>query len=226
MNMKKIFLICLTVFLFSCQKDDKTNNTNDTLLSQKAYYTMLKDINTQFELILNETKPTDLSIEEYKTALVSGKIVLSLNQQNKILKATEPLIDYSTKLAKMNSISIDDLSSKIALGGLYSPNDNLNSKFNTNSFQVYTDSPIKKSNEVNSKPIMKNNLETNEVLDCALAAIGADALFAFGGSTATAWTAAAVTKAFSAVAKRFLGPVGVAIAVVSFGICISHESLE
>ena len=73
---------------------------------------------------------------------------------------------------------------------------------------------------------MKNNLETNEVLDCALAAIGADALFAFGGSTATAWTAAAVTKAFSAVAKRFLGPVGVAIAVVSFGICISHESLE
>jgi hypothetical protein len=51
-------------------------------------------------------------------------------------------------------------------------------------------------------------------------------LFAFGGSTATAWTAAAVTKAFSAVAKRFLGPVGVAIAVVSFGICISHESLD
>lgn len=132
----------------------------------------------QFELILNETKPTDLSIEEYKTALVSGKIVLSLNQQNKILKATEPLIDYSTKLAKMNSISIDDLSSKIALGGLYSPNDNLNSKFNTNSFQVYNESPIKKSNEVNSKQIMKNNLETNEVLDCALAAIGADALFA------------------------------------------------
>ena len=53
MNMKKIFLICLTVFLFSCQKDDKTNNTNDTLLSQKAYYTTLKDINTQFELIQN-----------------------------------------------------------------------------------------------------------------------------------------------------------------------------
>ena len=51
MNMKKIFLICLTVFLFSCQKDDKTNNTNDTLLSQKAYYTMLNDINAQFELI-------------------------------------------------------------------------------------------------------------------------------------------------------------------------------
>jgi len=30
----------------------------------------------------------------------------------------------------------------------------------------------------------------------------------------------------SAVAKKFLGPVGVAIAVISFGLCISHESLD
>jgi hypothetical protein len=66
----------------------------------------------------------------------------------------------------------------------------------------------------------------DEVLACALGAIGADALFAFGASTATSWTAAAVAKAFGAVAKRFLGPVGVAIALVSFGICIAHESLD
>jgi hypothetical protein len=99
---------------------------------------------------------------------------------------------------------------------------NLNSKFNAKNFQAYNESL--KSNALNAKQIMR--IDGGEVLDCALAAIGADALFAFGGSTATAWTAAAVTKAFSAVAKRFLGPVGVAIAVVSFGICISHESLD
>ena len=220
--MKKTLLILLTIFLFSCQKEDNAINTNDSLLSQKAYYTMLKDINFQFEIILNESKPKDLSIEEYKTALISGKIGLSSSQQNKILNATKPLIDYSNTLTKINSLSIDDLGSKIALGGMYSPNDNLNSKFNAKSFQAYNESL--KSNALNAKQIMR--IDGGEVLDCALAAIGADALFAFGGSTATAWTAAAVTKAFSAVAKRFLGPVGVAIAVVSFGICISHESLD
>jgi hypothetical protein len=49
---------------------------------------MLKDINFQFEMILNESKPKDLSIEEYKTALISGKIGLSSSQQNKILNCT------------------------------------------------------------------------------------------------------------------------------------------
>ena len=222
--MKKTLLILLTIFLFSCQKEDNTINSNDSLLSQKAYYTMLKDINFQFEIILNESKPKDLSIEEYKTALVSGKIGLSSSQQNKILNATKPLIDYSNKLAKINSLSIDDLGSKIALGGMYSPNDNLNSKFNAKSFQAYNESSIIKSNSLDTKQIMK--IDKSEILDCALTALGADAIFALSASGIASWGAAAMTKAFSAVAKRFLGPAGVAIAVITFGICIHHESLD
>lgn len=222
--MKKALLILLTIFLFSCQKEDNTINSNDSLLSQKAYYTMLKDINFQFEIILNESKPKDLSIEEYKTALISGKIGLSSSQQNKILNATKPLIDYSNKLAKINSLSIDDLGSKIALGGMYSPNDNLNSKFNAKSFQAYNESSIIKSNSLDTKQIMK--IDNSEILDCALTALGADAIFALSASGITSWGAAAMTKAFSAVAKRFLGPAGVAIAVITFGICIHHESLD
>ena len=222
--MKKTLLILLTIFLFSCQKEDNTINSNDSLLSQKAYYTMLKDINFQFEIILNESKPKDLSIEEYKTALISGKIDLSSSQQNKILNATKPLIDYSNKLAKINSLSIDDLGSKIALGGMYSPNDNLNSKFNAKSFQAYNESSIIKSNSLDTKQIMK--IDNSEILDCALTALGADAIFALSASGITSWGAAAMTKAFSAVAKRFLGPAGVAIAVITFGICIHHESLD
>lgn len=58
---------------------------------------------------------------------------------------------------------------------------------------------------------------------CAGVAIGADAIWALGTSTASSWTIAALTRAFSAVAKRFLGPIGVGIAVVSFGICL-HEA--
>jgi len=224
--MNKTFLFFIAIFLFSCKKEDKNISSNDILLSQKAYYTMLKDINLQYDMIINESKPKDLRLSEYKIALISGKIELSLSQQNKILNATKPLIDYSAKLAKINSITLDDLNSKIAFGGLYSPNDNLNSKFNVNNFQVLNESSLSKSDTLVTKQIMKFNLEFSEVLDCALGAIGADALFAFSGSTASVWTAAAITKAFSAVAKKFLGPVGVAIAVVSFGLCISHESLD
>tara|TARA_B110001469_G_scaffold66355_1_gene63346 strand:+ start:8863 stop:8973 length:111 start_codon:yes stop_codon:yes gene_type:complete len=33
-----------------------------------------------------------------------------------------------------------------------------------------------------------------------------------------------MTRAFTAVAKRFLGPIGVAIAIVSFGICMAGNA--
>ena len=185
---------------------------------------MLKDINTQHEQILNESKPSNLSISEYKTALITGKIELTLGQQNRILNATKPLIDYSTKLAKINSLEIEDLESLIALGGMYSPNDNLSSKYNENSFKSYKELSIMQSNTTNSKQVMQ--LEGIEALDCALAAIGADAIWALSGSAATSWTAKAITKAFSTVAKRFLGPIGVSIAVVTFAVCIGHESID
>jgi len=57
----------------------------------------------------------------------------------------------------------------------------------------------------------------------SFAAIGADALSALSGSSASAWTMATMKSAFGAVAKRFLGPIGVAIAVISFGVCIGSE---
>lgn len=128
--MKNILFILLSVLLFSCQKEDNTIILSEKLISQKEYVTMLKDINLRYEQILNESKPKNLSISEYKLALVTGKIELSLGQQNRMLNATKPLIDYSTKLAKINSIKIEDLGSLIALGGMYSPNDNIDSKYN------------------------------------------------------------------------------------------------
>ncbi len=220
--MKKSFLIFITLFLFSCQKEDENFKPNVEILSQKAYYIMLRDINKQFDLILNESKPKDISLSEYKMELISGKIGLPITQQNKILNATNPLIDYSSKLAKINSISLDDLSSKIEFGGLYAPDDNLNSKYNENSFKVDNKLSITKSHALNAKQVMK--IDANDVLDCVLTALGADVIYALDASSYAAWTSAAMSKAFSTIAKRFLGPVGVAIAVVTFGICIAHES--
>jgi hypothetical protein len=65
-----------------------------------------------------------------------------------------------------------------------------------------------------------------EVGTCAMIAIGADVLWALGGSSASSWTKKAMKKAFGAVAKRMLGPIGVAIAVVTFGICLAKEAQD
>lgn len=53
-------------------------------------------------------------------------------------------------------------------------------------------------------------------------AIGADVLWGLGGSAASTWGMTAMKKAFGAVVKRMLDPVGVAIAVVSFRVCITE----
>lgn len=85
--------------------------------------------------------------------------------------------------------------------------------------------------ENNQNTLAQNNLNLfvnstsalNQYVKCALVAIGADVLWALTGSSAATWTVAMMTRAFSAVAKRFLGPIGVAIAVVSFGVCLAES---
>ena len=70
------------------------------------------------------------------------------------------------------------------------------------------------------------SLTAGEIGTCAAVAIGADILWALGTSSASSWSKAAIKRAFGTVAKKFLGPIGVAIAVVSFGLCILNESQD
>jgi hypothetical protein len=82
----------------------------------------------------------------------------------------------------------------------------------------------------NSQGIAKSNssmffssayaVDYHDYIDCALVAIGADVLFSLGSSGAASWSVSAMKKAFGAVAKRALGPIGAAIAAVSFGLCL------
>lgn len=65
----------------------------------------------------------------------------------------------------------------------------------------------------------------NQVGHCAMHALGVDILFSLGASSATVWSAFAIKSAFKTVAKRMLGPIGVAIAVVDFGFCMSGVEL-
>ncbi|MFT3903486.1 MAG: hypothetical protein QM727_09945 [Niabella sp.] len=63
-------------------------------------------------------------------------------------------------------------------------------------------------------------VDWSEVGRCAIHAIGVDILFSLGASGATVWSTMAIKTAFKTVAKRMLGPIGVAIAVVDFGFCM------
>jgi hypothetical protein len=72
----------------------------------------------------------------------------------------------------------------------------------------------------------QNELTWAEIRNCAIIAIGADVLWALGTSNAKTWSKAAIKKAFKTAAQKALGPIGVAIALVSFGICLLNESQD
>jgi hypothetical protein len=57
-------------------------------------------------------------------------------------------------------------------------------------------------------------------LQCGMAALGADALYALATVEPTTWTWALMKPAFKKVASRMLGPIGVAFAIVSFTTCM------
>lgn len=69
---------------------------------------------------------------------------------------------------------------------------------------------------------LANSLGT-DITNCALDALGVNILTGLGQSTAKAWTKAAITKAFKTVASKFLGPIGVAITLISFTICMHQK---
>lgn len=64
-------------------------------------------------------------------------------------------------------------------------------------------------------------LNSSDYQSCALEAIGFDIAYSLAWSGAKTWGKIAIKKAFTTIAKRALGPVGAAIAVVEFGICLN-----
>ena len=69
-------------------------------------------------------------------------------------------------------------------------------------------------------PLINDANALNAFIECGLYALGGDALYALSQSTASTWTWGAMKSAFKIIAKKFLGPIGVAVAVISFGVCM------
>lgn len=65
---------------------------------------------------------------------------------------------------------------------------------------------------------------TDDFIRCGAVAIGADILWALGTSDSKKWSKKAIKKAFKEVAKRALGPIGVAISVVTFSVCLVEST--
>ncbi|ROI05746.1 hypothetical protein EGI16_05030 [Chryseobacterium sp. G0240] len=187
-------------------------------LAEDEYQEMMRNLRNDIDDILNETKPDNLTLQEYKIKLIDGNLFLPKSAEDRIFNSSQNLMNYGRELANINDIDIDinDNSEILALGGLYSPNDDL-----TNTFTGFA-RIVSQTGDLTQKST--NTLTWGEVGECVIVAIGADALWALGGSSAATWGAAALTRAFTAVAKRFLGPIGVAIAVVSFGVCIAQQA--
>lgn len=64
-----------------------------------------------------------------------------------------------------------------------------------------------------------------DVVRCALTALGADLFYALGTQDATKWGKKALRKLMARVLPRFLGPIGVAITVGTFVVCMSDAAL-
>ena len=217
-NILLFTIVCSS--LVSCTKE--TANINQSApTDQASYNAMIKSLNTKIDLVLNETKPIYLDLNEYKIKLLNGSLKISKNQENKIMEASKPLIDYGTSLAIKNNIQIDEIESTIALGGLYGPNDNLQTKYSKNPFMFNKGLPVYKSNSIGGN-IAQVELTESEAYSCFIEAIGFDLGFVSSGILAT-WSTTSIIKAFTTIAKRAIGPIGVAIAVTTFSYCIYQE---
>ena len=74
----------------------------------------------------------------------------------------------------------------------------------------------------NTQPISRKYVEDidwNKAGKCALNALGFDAIYALSQSTASQWSKRVLKQVFKTVAKKMVGPVGAAIAVIEFSIC-------
>lgn len=192
----------------------------------------IKMIYDNLNKVLEETKPTSLSIKEYRWKILSGKLFLSKDQENRVLKIVSPLAEYGKSLAKKNNTPEGDFSLNLINGGLNLSTTNCNCSTTSNKSSknqlVLEPNKATSSNidgpEVppgdDTDPIIEGSLTNSEIIQCAAEAIGLDALYALGTSAATVWTVAAIKTVLRTALPKFLGPIGVGIALGYFGYCL------
>jgi len=177
--------------------------------SSKDWLKMIENYKSSVTSVLSKECPKGMDIEKFRTSLILGESKLSAYSLEEISKLAAPLKTYGKEFATKHKFELTDEASLIFYSS-FSPNLDVKDGY----LQL----------ESSTNPASK--ISQQEVINCALAALGVDFLFAAGPAMGSSWTIAGMTTTFSNIAKRFLGPVGVAIAVGSFSYCLYIENQD
>ena len=197
-KMKKVILSLVALLII--------NLTSYSQTTKQDWSKMMESYKNSVESILSKECPKNMELEKFRTSLILGENKLSSNGLNEISRLTSPLKDYGKEFATKHKLELTDEASLIFYSS-FSP-----------------DIVISNGELIGAKVGASGpGLTWAEVGNCALIALGADAAWAWAAGSGTSWSMAALTTTFTGVAKRFLGPIGVGIAVGSFSYCLYHS---
>jgi hypothetical protein len=188
-----------------------------SLIAQKTeseWKGMIDSYRSKVDILLEKERPRNLDIASFKKAVGKGDILISETAKHQIEENTIPLIDYDRELAVKNNLDITDKDELLYIAS-FRPGTDLNEIYtiDQNDYNQTANGPSYQFKET-------TKLDGREIFDCALVAIGADAGYALLAGSGTSWSIAALRTTLTNVAKRFLGPIGVAWAVCSFAACL------
>ena len=174
-------------------------------MTSQEWLSMVQNFQKSVDGVLISECPKDSDLQKFKIALINGESKISERAISSIKSLSSPLLKYGKEFATKHKLTDIDEASLIFYSS-FSP-----------------DLVLVDNNPDVFAKIGGGGLTWTEVGQCALAALGADAVWAWTMGTGTSWSIAALTTTFTGFAKRFLGPIGIGIAVISFSACLYNE---
>ncbi len=174
--------------------------------SQTEWKSHLAQTQNQIKSVLVDFCPADITVDSFKIALIKGTMLLPANAEKRLLPIVKSLNDYGQEVIKKFNLSVDedDIESDVYYYAGVSPNN-----------------PVENNIPVFAASGDAQREAGGGVLDCIVHALGADALILLGTSNTSTWSWPVIKRTFKSIAKKMLGPIGVAIAVVDFGLCMA-----
>jgi hypothetical protein len=177
--------------------------------SQSDWKKLMIETQSQIKAVLSDYCPVDITVDSFKIALINGQRTLPESAETRLAELVKPLSNYGNEVIKRHNLVLDadDVESDVFYYSGVSPDN-----------PVDNNVPILAGYEIAGREASGS---VGGTLDCVAHALGVDAIAMFSQSSASSWTWPAIKKAFKSIAKRLLGPIGVAIAVIDFGLCMA-----
>jgi hypothetical protein len=185
MKTEKLLSLIIAMFfvmslIVSCKKEIQLNDDTIPVITKDNYGSSLKVIYDRMNKVLEETKPSSMSLVDYRKELLFGKLPLSKDQEDRIMKILSPLAEYGKTVAKNNKMPLGDFSSNVITGGLNVSITSCNCS--KPKIQQRGSQKIMSGGGPEAPPaddddlIVEGSLTWGEVRDCALVGLGVDAL--------------------------------------------------